>query len=386
MNRILSILTLGFMVSVWAAPLADAAAAKGKGKAKPPAEEGGGGDEGGGNEGGGAPADDGGGGGGHGAADGYGKNAKGAGGGGKTVSGSAIVGALKSGGAIQITKGDYDLPYDQVVIKGNSTVDGGGATLYFPSSNHNGKGVSIYGANVVLRNLRIRNAGDNLGFGSSSFKGTKDVLVENVSCTGSGDDNWSVAYNCSNITIRWSMAAGGNRNCFYKYGGANLTIHHSILTRAWIRNPLCSGASATIDFRNNLVEHWKMWGTRTESGSKGNFVNNTWRFESWAGGKADAALFSMGGEFYSSGNVFIGCKERPGGAKAPVVQAPAINGQTDAKTALSAVLSDTNGAGCMPRDAIDKEYLSIKKTAPGGDGAVGLVVPSAERKGGGGKK
>jgi len=325
----------------------------------------------------------GGGGGNLGAADGFGRQATGGSREVRVSSASQLASALKRGGArVVLASGDYNCAFNQLVVKSNTTFDGGGATLWFPGTNHNGKGLAAYGSNIIIRNVHVRNSGDGILFGASSFKGTKNVLVERASVTGCGDDGFSVAYNCSDITIRWSIVSGCNRSVFFKYGGHNLTMHHNILSRAWIRNPLCSGSSATIDFRNNLVEHWKMWGTRTESGSKGNFVNNTWRFEKWAGGKSDAALFQMkGGIFYSSGNTYIGCKERSGSSRSPVVQAPRINGQTDARTALAAVLDERTGAGCMPRNAIDRAYLTIRQTARGGDGAVGLIVPEAQRGG-----
>ena len=398
-TRICSMVALGIFIAFWGA--GNVALARSKDKPKPaeektddgektgeeaPAGE----DAGGGDAGGEAPAaeDTGGGGGGHGAPDGFGKNAKGAGGSPKAVSGgaSAVVSAMKAGGNIQLAKGDYDVPYEDCLIKSNTTFDGGGATLWFPANNHNGRGVEINGTNVIFRNVRIRNAGDNLGFGSAHFKGTKDVLVENVTVSGSGDDGLSPAYDCKDITIRWTASLGSTRACFIKYGGTNVTIHHTILSHYFMRGPLIYGGS--VDFRNNLVEHWGDWGSRTESGGKANFVNSTWRFEGFSGGKKDAAILTMGGSFYSSGNQFIGCSQRTeGSVNSPVVQAPPINGQTDAKTSLDAVLNETTGAGCMPRDAIDKAYLASKAKSVGGKTVpVGLQVEGTNRRGGGSSK
>lgn len=390
-RRLVACVTAGILAAVWAGPPASAAqkGAKKPPKEAPPPEEGGGGEAG---EGADVPppADPGGGvapAAGHGPADGFGHQATGGGGGApKSVAANAgaISAAMKAGGNIQIAAGDVDCAFEQCQIKGNTTVDGGGVTLWFPGTNHNGRGVEVYGTNVIVRNMRIRNSGDCLGFGSAHSKGTSTVLVENVTVSASGDDGFSPAYDCKDITIRWSMAAGCARSCFFKYGGHNLTVHHSIFTKYWIRGPLCSGAEATIDFRNNLVEDWDEWGTRVESGAKGNFVNNTWRLQT-GGGKKDAALFSMGGTFYSSGNVFVGCTGRDKGmSKTPVLEAPPVTEQDDAATSLQKVLSETAGAGCMPRDAVDKAYLATKQRPPHGEPAVGLLVPEAQHHKGGG--
>ncbi len=319
--------------------------------------------------------------GGHGPADGFGKGATGGSGAPRSVpaNAGALAGALKQGGAIQVQKGDIDAAYNQIVVKDNTTLDGGGATLWFPGTNHNGTGLSVFGKNIVLRNIRVRNSGDGIALGSASFKGTRNVLVENVSATGNGDDGFSCAYGASDITLRWSMLAGNARCIFHKYGGGNLTVHHSILTHAWIRMPLSNSAVAHVDFRNNLVQHWSMTASNCESGAKGNFVNNVYRFEAWAGGKKDCAIQAVsGGEVYASGNKFEGCSARSTNFKSsPVFEAPPI--PTDPTEAvLQKVLDETNGAGCMPRDQVDKNYLTSKEKCPSGDPAHGLQVEGSK--------
>jgi hypothetical protein len=129
---------------------------------------------------------------------------------------------------------------------------------------------------------------------------------------------------------------------------------------------MVEGEGNRCDFRNNLVQHWQMWGSKPYTGALINFINGTWRFDkSFDLGKDDAALCTAGGgKFYSEGNQFIGCTERKESQPALLFQAPPINGQTDAQTALDAVLDETTGAGCMPRDSIDKAYLESKPKWP----------------------
>lgn len=321
---------------------------------------------------------------GHGPPDGFGRNARGASGPVKTVpaNAAAIAEALRAGGNVRIESGDVDAPFGRLRIPGHSTVDGGGATLWFPGNSHNGQGVVVAGDDVIVRNLRIRNAGDGLGFGSSATPPSTNVLAENVTVSGSGDDGFSVSYGAKNVTIRWSAALGCTRATFVKYGGAtDITLHHNLISHFWMRAPLVSGAGVKVDFRNNVVQHWSMTATQPNDGALVNAVNNTYRFDkTFAPGKADCAIsIYQGGSYCSAGNQFLDCSERNQGQKTPVFEAPAIQPEDDAKTSMDKVLSETDGAGCMPRDGVDKAYLSSRErwvAQPGNKGyPVGLQVP-----------
>ncbi len=334
------------------------------------------------------PAASGGGGGDLGPADGFGRKATGGDKEVKVGSAAQLSSAVKQAGSrVVLAAGDYDVAGGQVVVGSNVTLDGGGATLWLPGTGHNASGVCLFGTNIILRNLRIRNAGDCVDMGNSSWNKTSDVLVERVTVSGSGDDGFSPSYGTRNTTIRWSAALGCTRAVFIKYREAtDITIHHTIISHYWMRGPMVEGEGTRCDFRNNLVQHWQMWGSKPYAGALINFINNTWRFDkSFDLGKEDAAVCSTGGgKFYSSGNQFLGCTERKESQAGPVFEAPPINGQTDAKTALEAVLNETTGAGCMPRDEIDKAYLELKvkwPAQPSNKGIThGLQVPQTEAR------
>jgi hypothetical protein len=271
------------------------------------------------------------------------------------------------------------------VVGSNVTLDGGGATLWLPGTGHNARGISLRGNNIVLRNIRVRNSGDAIDCGGSDWRDkTADVLIERVTVSGSGDDGFALSYGCKNITLRWSAALGCTRAIFEKYGGTDVTIHHSIISHFWMRAPLVAGNGAKCDFRNNLVQHWQMTGTQPSEGALVNCVNGTYRFDKGVDkGKADCAIGTYGGgSFYSSGNQFVDCAQRPGFATAPLFEAPPINQLDDAATALQKVLSETDGAGCMPRDAIDKAYLALHEgwqAQPSNKGIThGLQIPETE--------
>lgn len=330
----------------------------------------------------------------HGPSDGFGHDAKGGSGPEKSVpaSASAIAAAVRGGGVVKVAAGDVDAPFNSIKLGSNTTLDGGGCTLWFPGNNHNGTGVLLSGDSIVVRNLRVRNGGDNLSLGSSSSSPAGSVLIEHVTSSASGDDGYSVSYKAHDMTIRWSAALGCTRAIFFKYGGTRLSMHHNIVSHFWIRGPLCSGSEATIDFRNNLVQFWSMSGSTCESGSKGNYVNNAWRTEPWAKGEAKNALQSFGGSIYQAGNLFLNNTKTNGGGfvtDRPVVEAPPINQLDEAQAAMDKVLSDETGAGCMPRDVVDKAYLAYKQfwqAAPSNKSyPVGLQIPETQShlKGGG---
>ncbi|MEK7269979.1 MAG: hypothetical protein AAB215_03450 [Planctomycetota bacterium] len=321
-------------------------------------------------------------------ADGFGNKATGGTKEVKAGSAAELASAVKQAGAkVLLAPGDYEVAGGQIVMGSNVTLDGGGATLWLPGTGHNSSGVCMFGTNMILRNIRIRNAGDCIDLGNSSWRKTSDALIERVTVSGSGDDGFSPSYGTRNTTIRWSAALGCTRAVFIKYGDAtDITIHHTILSHYWMRGPMLEGEGNKCDFRNNLVQHWQMWGSKPYTGALINFINNTWRFDkSFDLGKEDAAVCTAaGGKFYASGNQFIGCTERKESQPAALFAAPPINGQTDAKTAMDAVLSETTGAGCMPRDEIDKAYLEFKgkwPPEPNNKGIThGLQVPATEKR------
>ncbi len=318
-----------------------------------------------------------------GASDGYGQKATG---GTREVSVAtmeALRGAAKQDGVRIVMKaGEYDASGLQITGK-NLTLDGNGATFWGGGGNRNAPLMLATGTNMILRNFRVRNGGDNLGFGSAATKGSpgNNVLVDHVSSTASGDDGISPAYNAHDITIRWSLIAGCTRSVFISYGGTRVTLHHNIITRQWIRGPTASGDGCEIDVRNNYIWGWAEWGSRVHTGGKGNFVGNVWKLDPWAGGKPHGALTLCTDGTTNRGNLFEGCKAQGNFSEQDAVKAPPIRGEGPASALRPLLLDEKTGAGCMPRDKIDQEYLTIQQCAPKGDPVVGLLVPSAKRQG-----
>jgi hypothetical protein len=237
------------------------------------------------------------------------------------------------------------------------TIEGNGVTLDGSRLWATVPLVDVRGHDVIVRNLRLRNGGDNLRI---QDKGAYNVLVSHVSSTGALDDGISIGYGAHDVTVEWSFLAGNTRSIFVKYKGTtNLSIHHTWIMKQWIRGPLVSG-SALADLRNVILEDWVLWGARFEGSATGNVVGSLFRqghyADSLADGGASALRATGDARIYSSGNVFAGDARpaAPGGA--PVAfDTPPVTTQTVAEMTPQVEAR----AGCLPRDAVDQAYIDL---------------------------
>ena len=238
------------------------------------------------------------------------------------------------------------------------TIEGNGVTLDGSSIARTAAMVDVRGHDVIVRNVRLRNGGDNI---RAQGSGAWNVVFSHLSSTGSGDDGVSIGYGAHDVTLEYSFLAGDTRSIFLKYGAtSHVSIHHNWIMKQWIRGPLVS-SSVMADVRNNLVEDWAMWGMRFEASSSGNVVNNLFLLGPWArsiGGKADSALrLVQSGEVFSAGNAYEGMAKESyeGDARAPL-DAPPVT--TLAVADVAAVVRAR--AGCLPRDAVDQAYVDMR--------------------------
>ena len=72
---------------------------------------------------------------------------------------------------------------------------------------------------------------------------------------------------------------------------------------------------------------------------------------------------------YIHGNKFVGCKEGVKGTSDKPIDAPAIVPAftTNLEALEKQLMSESDGAGCMPRDKVDKLYLTQKEGIAHGD-------------------
>jgi hypothetical protein len=235
------------------------------------------------------------------------------------------------------------------------TIDGNGATLYGENFARTPGMVDVRGHDVIVKNIRLRNAGDNL---RAQGDGAYNVVFRHVSSTGSGDDGISIGYGAHDVTVQHCFLAGNTRSIFMKYGATtNVSIHHTWIQKQWIRGPLVS-QSIFADIRNVVVEDWTLWGTRFEKESSGNVVNSLFSLSPYAksvGGKPNSALrLIQSGSVYTAGNDYGGIAEdgADGDASAPLPAPPV----TTLPTAQMADVVRVR-AGCLPRDQVDEAYV-----------------------------
>lgn len=260
------------------------------------------------------------------------------------------------GGPIAISSPLPLLTGDFITIEGNGvTLDGSaiGATQAM---------VDVRGHDVIVRNMRLRNAGDNL---RAQETGAYNIVFSHISSTGSMDDGLSIGYGAHDVTVQYCFFAGNTRSMFIKYGGTtNVTIHHDWIMKQWIRGPIIFAAFA--DIRNIIVEDWTLWGSRFESaGAGGNAVSSLWRLSPSAqalGGKPDSSLYAYMGA--GAGDIYVD----DNGYEGKAVQSTSLNGHatqpfpappvtTQSRAQMESIV--TAKAGCLPRDTIDQAYIDM---------------------------
>ena len=171
------------------------------------------------------------------------------------------------------------------------TIDGNGATLYGGAVFPRAKAlIEVAGHDVIVKNLRLRNGGDNLrAQGGKAY----NVVFRHISSTGAADDGISVGYGAHDVTIQHCFLAGNTRSIFMKYGATtNISVHHTWIQKQWVRGPLVS-QSVFADIRNVIVEDWTLWGARFEKEASGNVVDSLFvlsPFGKSVGGKPNSPL------------------------------------------------------------------------------------------------
>ena len=256
----------------------------------------------------------------------------------------------------------------------NVTIEGNGATLDGTEMVKEVALLDVRNHDVVVRNLRLRNGYDNLRIQGDD---AHDVFVTHVSSTGSRDDGISIGYGAHDVTVQWSFLAGNTRSVFCKYGTTtDISLHHVWIQKGWIRSPIFSG-HIRADMRNVIVEDWGEWGSRFEDGATGNVVASLFVLSPYAasiGGKGDSALrFANAGPVFIDKNVFRGeakAPTAPGGAEKAFAAPPVLTHDIDSMEDIVHA-----GAGCMPRDAIDRAYIAARDGWHVGDGHP-MTLPS----------
>ncbi len=272
--------------------------------------------------------------------------------------------------------GPFNLSSGILVEVNNLTIEGNGATLMGVgalSTSVSGM-LDIRGHDVIVRNLRLRNGGDNLRAQGDT---ARNIVFSHISSTGSYDDGISIGYGAQNVTVQYCFLSGNTRSIFIKYGAVtNISIHHTWVNKQWIRGPLVS-QSAFVDLRNNIVEDWVEWGVRYESNSSGNVVNSIFSLGPYAKTTFNKPLNGLNVEVkpvYVSGVEFRGlAKPGPNASGTSASELPAPKVTTLSVSEMEPYVRAR--AGCMPRDAFDQAYIGLADGWRVGDNKPLRIIP-----------
>ncbi|MGQ0824534.1 MAG: FG-GAP-like repeat-containing protein [Actinomycetota bacterium] len=259
----------------------------------------------------------------------------------------------------------------------NLTIEGNGVTLIAgPSLSRSAAAVlDVRSHDVIVRDMRVRNGGDNL---RAQGTGAHHVVFSHISSTGAYDDGISIGYGAHDVTVQYSFLAGNTRSIFIKYDGVtNVSIHHTWVMKQWIRGPLANGAF--VDFRNNIVEDWTMWGVRYEDGSSGNVVNSIFGYSDYANERFRKPANALNvktneARVYVTGIEYRGAAKAANSARGTEArELPAAGVTTQSVAQMEGLVR--GGAGALPRDAIDATYINRHSEWHTGDGNPLRLVP-----------
>jgi len=261
------------------------------------------------------------------------------------------------GGDIVLRSG-LDVPAD-------TTLDGlsappPGITLWGEGIGGGGGVLNIYESNVIVRGIRVRNAGnDGIQIAPKAGRSISDIVVDHCSVTNSADGGIDVTgkngLRVTDLTISWNYLAGNGGKCskgfcggasLVKYGVSNISFHANFWDKNLRRNPGINGleipGGTLADLRNNLVRHPEDSGMQVLSTARANVIENY--FEG-----SFTPVWFQGGEVFARGNVAH--REVRGNVAFPfeVIGEPPSLSRNEV----------FDGAGTQPRDDIDNFYVTI---------------------------
>jgi pectate lyase len=270
----------------------------------------------------------------------------------------AVGGEIFVSGEIRIARGN-------VTVMGSSAPDPG-ITLNAAFSDRN---LGIKASNVIVENLRLRNAGlENI-----VLWGGRDIVIDHCSVTWSGDGALDIngsgyETGVNHVTISRSLFAGAVE--VSRSRGHRISWHYNLFTHNNRRQPKIFAAGPDYNFVCNYLRAWGNTGINIQDAAQVNIVNNffgpPYPTEQWE----DACYLSGGtdaGDIYTAGNAHaastpgqdsrggydineVGRAARPFEIEPPPVPVtiiPAVDVPAD-------VVADV---GALPRDAHDHAFI-----------------------------
>ena len=210
---------------------------------------------------------------------------------------------------------------------------------------------------IIVTHLRVRNSADD---GIRVWDGSSNVIIDHCSLTNAGDENLAVTRNTSDVTVAWSIIGDTRSDSFdRRTSGAivanvnelpvdRVSFHHNLVTNEFQRSPQVS--AGLIDIRNNVIRNWWVHGIRMQNGAHGNIINNV--FATSNNPQKTIILESSAGGVYINGN------QGPGSVNVNALSTASspfdvASVTTNSAAAVEQLVLGSQGAGALPRDAID---------------------------------
>jgi hypothetical protein len=272
--------------------------------------------------------------------------------------------AARGGGTIRFVVGGEIWLASGLDVPGQTTIDGSsapppGITL---RGEHSGAGgaVKIANGNVILRDLRIRNAmNDGVHIAPQRGHAIANIVVDHCSVTNSSDGGIDItgwnSLPVTDVTIISNYIAGSGGSCakgmcgggsLAKYGADRVSYYYNFWDKNLRRTPTVSG-DCVADIRYNVIRSPVQGGIQIRDGARANVVGNT--FE---GTNATVAFSIYGGHAHLEGvpRHLSGVSDLP--QATPVPHPPPAKAQ-------ATVIRD---AGALPRAAADSYYIDVATT------------------------
>lgn len=265
-----------------------------------------------------------------------------------------------------------------------TTADAPGITL---DNNNNGNGLSFQTGchNIIVKNIRVRNAGNDC----INVVGGYDIVFDHVSVSGGRDGNLDISQGAYNVTVQWSIIGNGGSG---SWSGCmliaytptkDISVHHNFFssvtnqggTSVGERIPFVhqnntspSSTNLMCHFVNNLV--WR-WGRQNGTGAgfasgvdyDGSLMCENNYYYSNASTTAAISIdpdpfAGSGGQCYAAGN-FSGNAYDPNGGGVSNHAAWTIpsSAQITMQPACEAATLVIANAGCQPLDATDQGFI-----------------------------
>lgn len=243
-------------------------------------------------------------------------------------------------------------------VPAHTTIDGTsapapGITLWGERTGAAGTGVlNVFESDVVLRGLRIRDAGnDGIHVAARQGRAVANVVVEHCSITGSHDGGIDLTgrdgVGVSDVTIVGCYLARNGGPCdkglcgggsLAAQGATRLSYYFNLWDRNLRRTPSVTGPGAVADVRDNVIRGTVQGGIQIRDGARANLIGNT--VEGRRGQGAAVELWGGRAHVDATPSDVAAADSMPA---LPVPQVPA------ARAAATVI----GNAGAQPRDAVD---------------------------------